>query len=420
MDSGTSTDADSDTDVDSDMDTDSDTDSDTDTDTDTDIDTDSDTETTTESDTDTETVTDPALPPCCELVTMSSDMHWEGAPGMYGDRMVWRQWDSSTSSHVIKVRQLSTGIVTVVDSDPELEQHPVIWGDWVYWEEKTDPDDWLTGEIFRMSVTEMVPEQLTDNYCGDYRIRPGEEYFVHLRNCDGSSTDPLYYTSTSTLESTLISPDATSSPGTQGFMFDGERYVAWGWHDDAEPNQDRIYLYDILSPPPPDEPVYPEAYNQAGGVISGGKIFAATYAESVTDYWDVWIYDIATSTTSWLDHSPWDQYVVVADGHVAAYEDTEALGASYLDADGQHLEIKDLETAETRQVSIEPADYWKPAISGHYLAFIRGQLVQELFVCDLLEGGFMDVDGHVCPEEGCPEPDAGVDGGIDAGPDGGK
>jgi hypothetical protein len=31
----------------------------------------------------------------------------------------------------------------------------------------------------------------------------------------------------------------------------------------------------------------------------------------------------------------------------------------------------------------------------------------------------MDADGHVCPEEGCSEPDGGADGGTDAGPDGG-
>jgi hypothetical protein len=101
---------------------------------------------------------------------------------------------------------------------------------------------------------------------------------------------------------------------------------------------------------------------------------------------------------------------------VAVYQDTEALGASYWDAEGQHLEIKDLETAVTRQITIEPANFNTPAISGHYLAFIRGQSVKELFVCDLLEGGFMDADGHVCPLEGCLGPDAGPD----AGPDGGE
>jgi hypothetical protein len=34
-----------------------------------------------------------------------------------------------------------------------------------------------------------------------------------------------------------------------------------------------------------------------------------------------------------------------------------------------------------------------------------------LIVCDLLEAGMMDADGHVCPESGCTSPDAGADGG---------
>lgn len=313
------------------------------------------------------------------------------------------------------MRQLSTGVTTTLIADFGNEEHPVIWGDWVFWEQETTASDWTTREIFRMNVTELIPEQLTDNSCSDAKVRPGTDYIVHTTTCESGGDKPLYFTSLSTLESTMITPDAVAPPGTGGIMFDGERYVAWGWHDESEPNNDRVYLYDILNPSSPDEPVYPEAYNQAGGMISGGKIFAATGVLEFTEGWDIWIYDIATSTTGWLDHSPWDQYVVAADGHVAVYQDTEALEQTFLEADGQHLEIKDLETAVTRQVTIEPADYWRPAISGHYLAFLRGQAVKELFVCDLLEGGFVDAAGHVCPEEGCTEPDGGVDTESDTG-----
>jgi hypothetical protein len=257
---------------------------------------------------------------------------------------------------------------------------------------------------------------MTSNTCSDAKVRPGDQFFVHRQNCDGSSTDPLYTTNVNTLVSTQISPDASSGPGTQGFMFDGVRYVAWGWHGDSEPNGDRIYLYDIQNPSPPTTPVYPEAYRQVGGVISQGRIYSTTGVLSFTEGWDIWYYEIASGNSGWLDHSLWDQYDVAVDGYVAAYGDTEALGAPLADTNVSHLEIKDLETALTRQISILPGNYWQLAISGHYLAFIRGNPTKELFVCDLLEGGFMDADGHVCPLEGCPGPDAGPD----AGPDGGK
>jgi hypothetical protein len=198
-------------------------------------------------------------------------------------------------------------------------------------------------------------------------------------------------------------------------MFDGVRYVAWGWHGDSEPNGDRIYLYDIQNPSPPTTPVYPEAYRQMGGMISGGKIFAATYADTVSNDWDTWIFDIASSTTGWLDHTEWSQMNAAANGYVVVYRDTEELGVTFWESDSQHIELKDLETSITRKVSILPAWYWGLAISGHHLVFVRGSTVKELFVCDLLEGGFMDADGHVCPLEGCLGPDAGPD----AGPDGG-
>jgi hypothetical protein len=187
--------------------------------------------------------------------------------------------------------------------------------------------------------------------------------------------------------------------------------VAWGWHGDSEPNGDRIYLYDIQNPSPPTTPVYPEAYRQMGGMISDGKIFAETYAEGVSNSWDVWYYNIESASNEWVDHSPWDQVAVAGNGSVVVYMDTEELGEYYYETSSRHIEIKDIVNGNARQVSILPGNFRLAAVSGHYLSFVRGSTVKELFVCDLLEGGFMDTDGHVCPLEGCLGPDAGPDAG---------
>jgi hypothetical protein len=403
--------------TDTDTDTDADADSDTDTDTDTDTDADSDTDTDTDSDTDTDTDSDSDLPPGCVLVTASADMDWEADRAVDGDRMVWRQFDSATTSHVIKMRQLSTGAVTVLDSDSDLEEHPVIKGDWVYWEEKTG-SDWSDREAFRANITSWAPEQLTDNSCSDAKLRGGELYFIHKQNCDGSDDEPLYATDFATSTPLLVTADVSSPPGTAGLMFDGVRYVAWGWHDVGLGGNDQIYLFDIQNPTTPSEPLYPEAYRQVGGVIADGKIYASTgvLLGSLTDGWDIWIYDIATGTMDWLDHSAWDQLIPVVSGNVVAYLDTEELASSYYTNGGNaHIEIKDLETSVTRQLTSVAGDWGPLAISGKHLIFLYD--LHYLVHCDLEAGGFIDAEGHVCPAGGCSDIDGGV---ADGGPDGGK
>jgi hypothetical protein len=105
----------------------------------------------------------------------------------------------------------------------------------------------------------------------------------------------------------------------------------------------------------------------------------------------------------------------VVSGHVVAYLDTEELEESFYGLSGgeSNIELKDLETGVTNQLTTEAGDWGPLAISGKYLAFLHN--LYYLYVCDLEAGGFVDATGHVCPPTGCPEIDAGVDGG-----DGGK
>jgi hypothetical protein len=198
-------------------------------------------------------------------------------------------------------------------------------------------------------------------------------------------------------------------------MFDGFRYVAWGWHDEDLGGGDLIYLFDIENPTSPSEPLYPEAYRQVGGIIADGKIYASTgVLDDVTNGWDIWIYDIASETMDWLDHSPWDQMVPIVSGNVIAYLDTEELESSFYTNGGiSNIELKDLETGVTNQVTTESGDWGPMAISGKYLVFLHD--LYNLIACDLEAGGFIDAAGHVCPESGCPDLDAGVDGGADGG-----
>ena len=132
--------------------------------------------------------------------------------------------------------------------------------------------------------------------------------------------------------------------------------------------------------------------------------------EDVTDGWDIWIYDIETATMDWLDHSPWDQIAPVVSGSVIAYLDTEELESSfYTNGGNSNIELKDLATGVTNQLTTASGDWGPLAISGKYLVFLHN--LYSLVACDLEAGGFVDATGHVCPPTGCPETDAGVDGG---------
>ncbi|MCP4600293.1 MAG: hypothetical protein GY847_07135, partial [Proteobacteria bacterium] len=90
--------------------------------------------------------------------------------------------------------------------------------------------------------------------------------------------------------------------------------------------------------------------------------------------------------------------------------DTETLGTKWFGDNISQIEIGDLETGVTRQITELPSVYWGTAIEGKYLAWAAGQ---SLWLCDLEKGGYIDADGHVIPAT--PDTDAGTDAGKDGG-----
>ena len=85
------------------------------------------------------------------------------------------------------------------------------------------------------------------------------------------------------------------------------------------------------------------------------------------------------------------------------------------------IKIIDRVTAEIRTV-LPLERYYGLGLWSHYLVVNNlGGWGDSLILCDLRVGGHVDAAGHVCPEEGCPDPpDGGPDGGTDAGVDAGK
>jgi hypothetical protein len=137
----------------------------------------------------------------------------------------------------------------------------------------------------------------------------------------------------------------------------------------------------------------------------------------VSNGYDVWVYDLATGTIDWVDNQPYDQMADDADGHLIVYSDTERLNANFWAIGGiGYVEIQDLQTKETREITMQADHFGSMGLSGKYLAMMKSSgMLRSLYICDLEAGGFIDSSGHVIPHGAVPDGgvgDAGTDSGV--------
>jgi hypothetical protein len=167
------------------------------------------------------------------------------------------------------------------------------------------------------------------------------------------------------------------------------------------------YKYDVMNgigPTVVETPVYDTVWPR----ICDGVSYSATAAEPLNlDYrYDVRASNLETGENTWVIQSPWDQIGGTVSGRILAYADTEELGHSWFSDQTAHVELYDLDTGLSRNLTEIPAEYSGFARHDKYMAYEYGDT---LILCDLQAGGFIDATGHLCPESGCS--DAGVDGG---------
>jgi len=390
--------------MDSGADTDTDTDSDTDIDTDTDMDTDT--------DTDSDSDSDSGLPKGCELLSPANENGegWTGKYAMDDDHLVWRWLEHGTPTQdVLMVRKLSTGeekeILRV--SYPEEIVTPSIYGDNVVFSRKVDESDYLTREIFIIKLNETQEQKLTTNGTVDADPMSGDK-FVAYRS--GDTLAGLNYARVSNGNEGSIADKLSS------WSFDGVRWVAFT--DDGY-----LYSFDIENSSQDPQLVY----NSEIGVgfmsfdHDTHELVTSLVKKHETDGSDIWLWNIETGKYEVIVTAPYSQTLCDIDSHVIAYVDSQANGTDWR-AGGDRAEVRivDRDTNVIRKVM--PLDvYYGISIWSHYLAMNNyGRWGDSIILCDLLEGGFMDADGHVIPEGGAPDagvPDAGVpDAGVpDAG-----
>jgi hypothetical protein len=399
LDSGTDTDTDADTDSDTDTDTDTDTDGDTDTDTDTDSDTDTDTDTDSDGD---------WLPPGCEVVSTTAH-GWSSELSFSGNRMVWIDDDETAEMPEIRLRNLTTGeeSIAVDNVTSGYYDHASIWGDWIYWDWMLDGADGYSRELFRRNVVTSVQQQLTDSDCAKYAPLPGEEKVVYFLACGGETPIEMYVLTLDGLVSGLVSNEVTGNPS--GYDYDGVKWVVWIDEVISGSGVNYQYKYDVINGVGPTV-IESGVYTTVWPRISDGISYSGTWENpfNADHRCDVRASNLETGENTWVFQSPWDQIGGTVSGRVLAYADTEELAHNWFEDQTAHVELHDLDTGLSRNLTEIPAEYSGFARHDKYMAYEYGDT---LILCDLEAGGFIDAAGHLCPESGCPELDAGVDGG---------
>jgi hypothetical protein len=194
--------------------------------------------------------------------------------------------------------------------------------------------------------------------------------------------------------------------------FDGTRWVAMiycpGGISDCH-----LYKYDFETPWAETQLMYDGALDHMWMSFEkdSHELVGGLYMPGVTERLDIVVWDMETNNYAILVNDEWDQGLPDADGHLVGYIDSQANDSAWYGVHLSEVKIIDRDTLEKRVVL--PLDtYYGLGIWSHYLAVNNvGAWGDSIVLCDLEEMGLVDGSGHVCPESGCPEIDAGVDGG---------
>ncbi len=399
-------DADTDSDGDSDIDVDSDSDSDSDSDTDTDGDADSDTG-------------PPELPPGCELITPANENGegWMGMSAIDNNHLVWRWINFTTpSASVLMVRELSTG----TDKEllrkvfPQKIESPAIYGNNVVFHGMMDPADPFSREIFVIGLDETTEKRATNNDSTDANPMSGDRYVVYnsIERNDGSSIETAFkYADLITGTERVINPNASEYIN---WGYDGRKWIVY--IDDH-----RLYKYDVQNPQLGSQQFFNKdigAFNIAFNHDTHEAVIGLNIVYE-TQLFDLWVWNLETDTYEIILSEPWDQGMPDSDGHVIAYVDSQKADEGWFTGSNR-AEVKIIDRQTKVKRTITPLDkFYGIALWDRYLAFNNwGMWGDSIILCDLVEGGFMDKDGHVIPEGSIP--DAGTDSGTDAGSDSGS
>jgi len=368
-------DEDADSDSDSDADSDSDSDSDADTDTDADSDTDSDVDCTTQ-----------WCPP-------------SGCKNMYkyatysAHRFSWNEqymsWIVDDSHDEIFIYDVNNDIIQIkYEADDLLVQLVSIADDEIYWRQKVSlPDGGKSYEsdVYVCNLSSCNARRVTNNdvteHC--FAIEKGVLLCLYMSSSNQKEVRLLYADAG---ESKLLSDnplDQVGSPDAKDKMI--------LFYDDDGTGYSKIMLYDEADGGAPwtitDDPTYDEYM----AVFGENKIYFSRVKKGVGNELDIWSYDMNTKSRSPVINDPGQQFGPEVDGYIMAYHDAE-MNNTY---QPNKIRLYDTDTKARRTMTPVMAEQYLFGVHGKYLSLVYGWNV---YLCDLEEGGFIDSEGHVIPD----------------------
>ena len=378
----------SDADADSDADSDSDTDIDTDTDTDTDSDTDA--------------GCTGWCPPkgCARLYDFYDSTAHTIRSSWSEDYVVWHVWEEEKSR--IYVYNIGNGDLNVeYEIDSPLYSNKSFAatstaGGKIFWNQPILLNDGgvrYPGEIHEKSVGISGIKRLTDNTWGEwcYTLREDVLYCWYEKTGEPTELRVLYADSG---QEKIISQNINLNHT----CIDGDDHYVVFCEEDAQ-NRLKMMLYDEADGGPAAELGITDHVWVA---IDDEKIYYSKIRDGASDL-DIWVHDIKTGQSRAVISEPGKQWYADVDGKIMMYkhrdEDT--------DTNPSHIYIHDIETGERRRFTPLYDMHNGLGIHGKYISFHHlgyNDAINEydpyfVYVCDLEEGGFVDSDGHLIPED---------------------
>jgi len=369
------------------------TDADTDTDSDSDSDTDTDTDTDTDSDTDAG-CTGWCPPKGCARLYDFYDNPYPTIRSSWSDKYV--VWIDDNVSELY-VYNINTENKNTIHNSPKWIQTASVFNGKVYWRERlVNPDGGRgTLEVFSSDINGDNKQQITDVECKDcghwcYTLREDVLYCLYEKTGEPTELRVLYADSG---QEKIISQNINLN----NTCADADDHYVLFCEEDAQQRR-KMMLYDEADGGIKEIGITDNVWV----AIDDEKIYYSKIRDGASDL-DIWVHDIKTGQSRAVISEPGKQWYADVDGKIMMYkhrdEDT--------DTNPSHIYIHDIETGERRRFTPLYDMHNGLGIHGKYISFHHlgyNDAINEydpyfVYVCDLEEGGFVDSDGHLIPED---------------------
>lgn len=240
----------------------------------------------------------------------------QGYPAIWGDTIVYEDYDTADGAPDIVMYDLVTGEETTLCSQPERQYDPEIYGDTVVWHDYRDGTQW---DVYAYDISDqhewLLCGEPTDSYMP--RIHGTKVVFTDERDGATNGFDVYQYDLVSGTESPLVdAPDDQEFPAIWG-----QRVV---WEDYATSNgRADVQMLDLITGETvkvTDESADPEFTARDYDPRIWFDVVAWSHEATPTSQWDVWMYNATSDEATAVTNLPLDQESPYIWGNMITWE----------------------------------------------------------------------------------------------------